>query len=98
MKFLLATIFGVALAVVGVAIATRLIAATIPDARVTSWWRSLKSNSDLASKGSVPFSAHLIGWAVDLVPPSADVEAAARSRFPFVFPEGDHIHAAIFQA
>ncbi len=90
--------FSVLAAILAVAVVTRLLAATIPDALVTSWWRSWNKNESLRANGSAPFSAHLLGWAVDLIPANPATEEAARSRFPFVYPEGDHIHAAVFQA
>ena len=94
--FLLGSLLGVVGAIITVALVTRLLALTIPGASVTSWWRSWFKNQNL--EGSATFSAHLLGWAVDLVPNTPEVEAAARERYPYVFPESEHIHAAVFKA
>jgi hypothetical protein len=40
----------------------------------------------------------LLGWAVDIVPVTRDIEMAARDRYPVVVNEGDHLHAALYRA
>ncbi len=72
------------------AVLLRLLAAGIPGARVTSWWRSPWRNRAVGGKR---FSMHLLGWSVDLAPVTPGTEAAARRVFPFVVNEGDHLHA-----
>lgn len=80
-----------ALAVIlGLAVLLRLMAATVPGVRVTSWWRSPWRNLQI---GGRLFSMHLVGWGVDLVPVTPQTEASARRVFPFVLNEGDHLHA-----
>lgn len=96
MKAVLTIFVSIILVVVGVAVATRLLALTIPGATVTSWWRSFRKNESLP--GSKSFSAHLLGWAVDLAPVTEEIENTARQRYPIVVNEGDHIHAAVFRA
>lgn len=82
------------LTVAGIAVATRLLVAVgLPAGRVTSWWRGPLRNVDV---GGVPWSAHLLGWAVDVAPRSAAAERWLRSVFPTVIDEGDHFHAAWF--
>lgn len=76
--------------VVGLAVLLRIMAATIPGSRVTSWWRSPWEN--IRVKG-VWWSMHLIGWGVDLIPVNQETEARARRLFPFVLNEGTHLHA-----
>ena len=79
--------------VVAVAVIVRMLAGSI--GTVTSWWRNPLHNSEV---GGLPGSAHLLGWAVDIVPVTPDVEAQARQVFPVVVNEGTHIHAAVFRA
>jgi hypothetical protein len=79
-------------AVLAVALATRIVGGRL--GRVTSWWRTPWHNSGV---GGMDGSAHILGWAVDIVPVNAATEAAARAIFPAVANEGDHIHAAWFR-
>jgi len=81
--------------IASVAIIMRFLAASIEGAHVTSWWRNPWKNFEV---GGLSGSAHLLGWAVDLTPVDAIVEAQARKVFPVVVNEGTHIHAAIFKA
>lgn len=73
----------------GLALLLRLLAAGVPGARVTSWFRSPWRN---VAVGGRRFSMHLLGLALDLAPVTAQTEAAARRLFPFVLNEGDHLH------
>lgn len=79
--------------IVGLAVTVRLLGASL--GTVTSWWRNPLHNSEV---GGLPGSAHLLGWAVDIVPVTPEIEAQARKTFPVVVNEGSHIHAAIFRA
>ena len=87
-------VFGALLViVVGVAIIVRVLGSSL--GTVTSWWRNPLHNAEV---GGLPGSAHLLGWAVDIVPVTPEIEAQARQTFPVVVNEGTHIHAAIFRA
>jgi len=77
------------------ALLTRAMVFLVPGAIVTSWYRTPGHNAEVGGLGG---SAHLIGWAVDLIPVTGDVEDAARSVYPVVVNEGNHIHAALFTA
>lgn len=95
MKTILAAVLTVAVAVTFVALYTRYLGGKT-GATVTSWWRSPFRNTEV---GGRPGSLHVLGWAVDLVPASSDVEDAARAAgFPVVVNEGNHIHAAWWQS
>jgi hypothetical protein len=84
--FILWAVVGLA----GVALAGYVLARyCIPQASISSWFRSPFKNMAI---GGNPFSLHQIGWALDLVPVTADIERAARKVFPKVVNEGDHIH------
>ena len=77
---------------VGMAILLRAILA-LKGYRVTSWFRSVDRNKAV---GGARKSAHLIGWAADIVPASAANASALGRIFPFVLNEGDHIHVGWF--
>lgn len=84
------------LTIVAVAVATRLLVAVgLPAGRVTSWWRSPFRN---LAVGGLEWSAHLLGWAVDVAPVTFAGERWLRSVFPVVVDEGDHLHAAWLKA
>lgn len=83
----------VAIIMVSVALIVRFLASTL--GQVTSWWRSPFHNQEV---GGLPGSAHLIGWAADIVPTDPDTEARARRTFPVVVNEGTHLHVSIFRA
>jgi len=89
------SIFYVAGIIVLISLLVRMLGASIPGARVTSWWRNPWRNMEV---GGLVGSAHLIGWAVDLAPVTPAIEAEARKTFPVVVNEGDHLHAAVFKA
>lgn len=78
---------------VSVALIVRFLAGSL--GRVTSWWRSPFHNQEV---GGLPGSAHLIGWAADIVPVDSETEARARRTFPVVVNEGTHIHVSVFRA
>ncbi len=77
--------------VFGMALFLRLLALTIPGARVTSWFRSPSKNKSI---GGATSSWHMIGWGLDIVPVTGNMEVALRNRFPYVLNEGDHLHVA----
>jgi hypothetical protein len=80
------------LTVAGVAVATRLLVAVgLPSGRVTSWWRLPWHNQEV---GGLGWSSHLLGWAVDVAPPTIAGDRWLRSVFPVVVNEGDHLHAS----
>jgi len=94
-KAALAIALYVALVVVAIALLVRLLAGRIPGVTITSWWRSIPHNDDV---GGLPGSLHILGWAVDIVPVTPEIEEQARKMFPVVVNEGNHLHAAIFKA
>lgn len=65
---------------------------------LTSWYRSREENQRAYGAGS---SQHLIGLAIDLVPPrgqwGATKEWLRRNRWGYVLDEGDHLHAQVFR-
>jgi hypothetical protein len=82
--------------VVALALLTRaMLALATPGVTVTSWWRSRGRQAELRARGYHPArgSAHLLGWAVDIVPQTQANESRLRRFFPFVLNEGDHLHA-----
>jgi len=95
MKVALLSLIYVAGIILVIAMLVRMLGASIPGARVTSWWRNPWKNIEV---GGLIGSAHLIGWAVDLVPVTPAIEAEARKTFPVVVNEGDHLHASVFKA
>lgn len=95
MRLLVVTAFYTALIIVVVAFIMRGLAMLIPGTTVTSWYRTPMHNDEV---GGMVGSAHLIGWAVDLVPVTPAIEARARELFPTVVNEGNHLHAAVFKA
>ena len=95
MKTVAGIVGGVFLLILAGALIARYLAYTIDGATVTSWWRNPFHNAEV---GGLAGSAHLIAWAVDLVPVSPEVLASAQEKFPVVVNEGTHIHAAFFRA
>ena len=89
MKGMEKTILGVLILIAGMAVLLRVMLFLIPGITVTSWFRTAAKNE---SVGGTKRSAHLLGWAADIVPVNYDVENRLRSLFPFVLNEGDHIH------
>lgn len=87
-RFLQYTIF-IFLFIFGMALLLRVILKFIPGITITSWYRSPAKN---VSVGGAKRSAHLLGWAADIVPVNHVVENTLRRFFPFVLNEGDHIH------
>jgi hypothetical protein len=79
------------LAVVGLA-GRLLLAAVLPGATVTSWFRTPWRNR---AKGGKPGSLHQVGWAYDVVPASPAAEATLRRWFAGVLNEGDHLHVQL---
>lgn len=95
MKTIITAIIGVVIAITLVALYTRYLGGKT-GATVTSWWRTPWRNAEVGGRGG---SLHVLGWAVDLVPASPDIEEAARAvGFPVVVNEGNHIHAAWWQS
>ena len=95
MRYVVAAVLAVALGVTLVALYTRYLGRATGHT-VTSWWRSPWHNKAVGGRSG---SIHILGWAVDLVPATEEVEAAARAAgFPVVVNEGDHVHAAWFQS
>ncbi|SRR6266508_3140794 len=94
-KAVLTIIGGVLALIVAGALLARYFAYSIDGATVTSWWRNPLHNAEV---GGLKGSAHLIAWAVDLIPVSPEVLASAQEKFPVVVNEGTHIHAAFFRA
>lgn len=63
--------------------------------RISSWYRDRARN---AACGGHPRSQHLIGWAIDLVPPRSVNQAALRALGLTVVDEGDHVHVQIVRS
>lgn len=66
------------------------VALFVPEALVTSWFRSPQKNKDV---GGVKNSFHQIAWAVDVVPVDDFIDIKLAKIFPQVVIESDHIHA-----
>lgn len=79
--------------IVSVAIIMRTLAGRV--GQVTSWYRTPWKNNEV---GGLAGSAHLIGWACDIIPVTDEREQAARAIFPVVVNEGDHLHVSVFRA
>lgn len=86
-------LFGPLAVIIGVAIFTRLWAWIFVGGIVTSWYRTPWRNSEV---GGVPGSMHLLGWALDAIPPDAIYPLASKA-FPIAIHEGDHIHMSWFR-
>ncbi|HYC65650.1 MAG TPA: D-Ala-D-Ala carboxypeptidase family metallohydrolase [Reyranellaceae bacterium] len=89
-----------ALAVVGVAVLLRVLAALLlPELAVSSWWRSPAKN---AAVGGSAASQHLIGWALDLAPGGPAALARVRNALNWwpllgAVDEGDHVHVQVIR-
>lgn len=88
-KQMLQFVIFVFLFIVGMAVLLRVILYFIPGIRITSWYRTPEKNREV---GGARRSAHLLGWAADIIPVREDVENMLRRFFPFVLNEADHIH------
>jgi hypothetical protein len=85
--------------VAAIALLTRaMLAVATPGVTVTSWWRTPGKQAELRRRGYHPVrgSAHLLAWAMDVVPPTRANEASLRRWFPFVLNEDDHLHVGWF--
>jgi hypothetical protein len=66
-----------------------------PGTWASSWWRSASWN---ASVGGAPDSQHLLGLAVDIGPPTAQLAQRMRLAGFVTIDEGDHLHVQAYPA